>query len=149
MDTYVDLVASTQPILTLFGCQSMEGLLDNCLTWEKKLVGEKNKIRPKIKAKKDTDTITILLYSMMTYSMILWGGGTMVGGSYLNGIITFSCICLNLSAVNWAPYMLLLRDNAFFCPIRSHNWLESIIRNCVKSVCIQLCDNIILLYNLL
>jgi len=58
MGTYVvGLVASTCPVLTLSGCQRREGLLDM-----RKLAGKKNNIRPKIKAKKDTDTTTILLY---------------------------------------------------------------------------------------
>jgi hypothetical protein len=57
MGTCVDLVARTCPLLTLSGCRSRLGLLDM-----RKLVGKKKKNRPKIKAKKDTDTITILLY---------------------------------------------------------------------------------------
>jgi hypothetical protein len=47
MSTYVDLVASKRPILTLSGCQRREALLD-----VRKLVGKKVILGPKLRQRR-------------------------------------------------------------------------------------------------
>jgi hypothetical protein len=82
MGTYVDLVASKRPVLTLSGCQRREALLD-----VRKLVGKEVILGPKLRQRRTQDTITILLYDDIFDDT--WGGRWWAGGSYLNGMITF------------------------------------------------------------